>query len=176
MDLEPILALKDESLEESILEEMVESEKATEQLGCKLASLLSPGDMIALHGELGAGKTCLVHGLAKGLGIEEGLVASPSFSLINEYPGPIPLFHIDCYRLHLDEEIQELGLEEYFDGPGITIIEWAERIRDLPEVRLDISFTILDEFRRKIEVKAYGKFVKRLLDCSFEAQNSKFEA
>jgi tRNA threonylcarbamoyladenosine biosynthesis protein TsaE len=149
-------------LEESVLEEMVESEKATEQLGRNLASLLSPGDVIALHGELGAGKTCLVHGLAKGLGIEEGFVASPSFSLINEYPGPMPLFHVDCYRLHLEEEIQELGLEEYFDGPGITVIEWAERIRDLPEDRLDISFTILDESRRRIQIKAYGKMVQRM--------------
>lgn len=164
MDLEPILALKDESLVESIFEEVVESEKATEQLGRKLASLLSPGDIIALYGELGAGKTCLVHGLAKGLGIEEGFVASPSFSLINEYPGPMPLFHVDCYRLHMEEEIQELGLEEYFDGPGITVIEWAERIRDLPEDRLDISLIILDEFRRRIQIKGSGSLVKPFED------------
>ncbi len=158
-------------MEESILEVMVESEEATEQLGRKLASLLSPGDVIALHGELGAGKTCLVHGLSKGLGIEEGFVASPSFSLINEYPGPSPLFHIDCYRLHLEEEIQELGLEEYFDGPGITVIEWAERIRDLPEERLDISFTIVDESRRQIQVKGSGAWVKRLQNWNLKFQN-----
>ena len=149
-------------MEESIFEEMVESEKATKQLGRKLASLLSPGDVIALYGELGAGKTCLVHGLAKGLGIEEGFVASPSFSLINEYLGPIPLFHVDCYRLHLEEEIQELGLEEYFDGPGITVIEWADRIRDLPEDRLNISFIILDESRRRIQIKGSRTLVERL--------------
>ncbi|MGA3084829.1 MAG: tRNA (adenosine(37)-N6)-threonylcarbamoyltransferase complex ATPase subunit type 1 TsaE [Thermodesulfobacteriota bacterium] len=153
-------------MEESIFVEVVESEKATKQLGCKLASLLSPGDVIALRGELGAGKTCLVHGLAKGLGIEEGLVASPSFSLINEYPGPLPLFHIDFYRLHLEDEIQELGLEEYFDGPGITVIEWAERIRDLPEDRLDISFIILDESRRQIQIKAYGLLADRFKNWS----------
>jgi len=161
-------------LEEAILEVMVESEKATEQLGRKLASLLSTGDVIALHGELGAGKTCLVHGLAKGLGIEKGLVASPSFSLINEYPGPRPLFHIDCYRLHLEDEIQELGLEEYFDGPGITVIEWAERIRDLPEDRLDITFIILDESRRRIQIKAYGHLADRFKkwDPEVRSQNT----
>ncbi len=146
----------------TILEEEVAGEKSTEQLGQKLASLVRSGDILALYGELGAGKTCLVRGLAKGLGVEEGLVASPSFSLINEYPGPVPLFHIDCYRLHLEEEIDELGLEEYFDGPGITVIEWAERIRGLPEDRLDITIRILDETRRHIQIKAYGKMVRRL--------------
>ena len=150
----------------ALLEEAVTGEKTTEQLGQQLASLLRSGDVVALYGELGAGKTCLVRGLAKGLGLEEGLVASPSFSLINEYPGPLPLFHMDCYRLHLDEEIEELGLEEYFDGSGITVIEWAERIKDLPEDRLDISFTILDETGRHIRICPYGKMVQRM-SCYF---------
>jgi tRNA threonylcarbamoyladenosine biosynthesis protein TsaE len=129
-------------LEAFILEQVVEGEKATVQLG--------------------AGKTCLVRGLARGLTLDEDLVASPSFSLINEYPGPLPLFHMDCYRLHLDEEIEELGLEEYFDGPGITVIEWAERIKDLPEDRLDISLTILGETERHIRISPYGKMVRRM--------------
>ena len=158
-------------MEVVIYEEVVEGELATDQLGQKLASLLSPGDVIALYGELGAGKTCLVRGLAKGLGIENGLVVSPSFSLINEYPGPIPLFHIDCYRLHLDEEIQELGLEEFFDGPGITLIEWAERIKDLPEERWDISFTILDESRRRIQISGTGSLEIRLQDWNSEVRS-----
>jgi tRNA threonylcarbamoyladenosine biosynthesis protein TsaE len=145
-----------------LLEVEVAGEKNTEQLGQQLASLVQGGDVLALYGELGAGKTCLVRGLAKGLGVEEGLVASPSFSLINEYPGPVPLFHIDCYRLHLEEELEELGLEEYLDGPGVTVIEWAERIRDLSEERLDISFRILDETRRHIQIKACGKVADRL--------------
>jgi tRNA threonylcarbamoyladenosine biosynthesis protein TsaE len=149
-------------LEGFILEQVIEGEQATMQLGQWLASLLKAGDVVALYGELGAGKTCLVRGLARGLAIAEGQVASPSYSLINEYPGPLPLFHLDCYRLHLDEEIEELGLEEYFDGPGITVIEWAERIKDLPEDRLDIVFTILDETGRHIRISAYGKMVQRM--------------
>jgi len=157
-------------LEVTILEEVVVGEEATEQLGRKLASLLQPGDVLALYGELGAGKTCLVRGLAKGLGVEDDYVASPSFSIINEYPGPVPLFHIDCYRLHLDEELQELGLEEYFDGPGITVIEWAERIKDSLEERLDISFRILDETRRHIQIKAYGKMVQRMKKSKLKVQ------
>ena len=151
-------------MEGMLFEEVVEGEEATERLGCELASLFRVGDVIALYGELGAGKTCLVRGLAKGLGVEKGLVSSPSFSLINEYPGPLPLFHMDCYRLGPEEEIQELGLEEYFDGPGISIIEWAERIKELPEERLDISISILDESRRSIQIRGSGAMVYRLED------------
>ena len=146
-----------------VLEEIVSSEEATEGLGHRLASLFQAGDVIALYGELGAGKTCLVRGLAEGLGAEKALVSSPSFSLINEYPGALPLFHMDCYRLGLEEEIQELGLEEYFDGPGVSIIEWAERIRNLPEERLEISISILDEFRRLIKIRAYGRLADRFM-------------
>lgn len=145
-----------------ILEEMVVGEEAMEQLGQKIGSLVQSGDVVALYGDLGAGKTCLVRGLAQGLKIEKGYVSSPSFSLINEYPGPMPLIHIDCYRLHLDEEIQELGLEEYFEGPGITVIEWAERLKDLPEERLDIHLTMVDETRRLIRLKAYGNWDQRI--------------
>ena len=145
----------------TFLEEVVEDEAATERLGFNLASFLRTGDVIALFGELGAGKTCLVRGLAQGLGIEKGLVSSPSFSLINEYPGEIPVFHKDCYRLEREEDIHELGLEEYFDGPGISIVEWAERIRDLPEERLEISISFLDESRRRIRIKAYGRLSDR---------------
>lgn len=145
-----------------IFEEVVVGEEATEQLGQKIASLVQDGEVVALYGELGAGKTCLVRGLAQGLKIEAGYVSSPSFSLINEYPGPRPLIHIDCYRLHLNEEIQELGLEEYFEGPGITVIEWAERLKDLPEERLDIHLTIMDETRRHILIKGYGEQVRRM--------------
>jgi tRNA threonylcarbamoyladenosine biosynthesis protein TsaE len=142
-------------------DEEVFGEEGTEQLGRKIAALLQPGDVLALYGELGAGKTCLVRGLARGLGIDERLVASPSFSLINEYPGPLPLVHIDCYRLHLEEELDELGLEEYFDGPGVTVIEWAERINDLPEDRLEITFDLPDETSRHIRIEALGKWEQR---------------
>jgi tRNA threonylcarbamoyladenosine biosynthesis protein TsaE len=157
-------------LEGLFYEEVVEGEEATERLGCRLASLFQGGDVIALYGELGAGKTCLVRGLAQGLGLEKGLVSSPSFSLINEYPGPLPLFHMDCYRLGREEEFEELGLEEYFDGPGISIIEWAERIKDLPEERLDISIAILGESQRRIQITGSGSMVDRLQDWNHKCR------
>jgi tRNA threonylcarbamoyladenosine biosynthesis protein TsaE len=136
-------------------------EEDTELLGHGLARWLKAGDVVALHGELGAGKTCLVRGLARGLGLEESQVASPSFSLINEYPGPVPLFHMDCYRLQSSEEIEELGLEEYMDGPGVTVIEWAERIRNLPGDRLEIFFRILGATERHIRIEALGEMAER---------------
>jgi tRNA threonylcarbamoyladenosine biosynthesis protein TsaE len=150
-------------LVESVLEIILSGEDQTESLGRKLAQWLKPGDVVALHGELGAGKTCLVRGLAQGLGLEEGQVASPSFSLINEYAGPTPIFHIDCYRLQSNEEIEELGLEEYMDGPGITVIEWAERIRDLTEDRLEVYFSILGETKRLVRIEALGATAGREL-------------
>ena len=151
-------------MEKAVAEYTLSGEKETEILGRELAHWLQAGDVLALHGELGAGKTCLVRGLAQGLGLEENLVASPSFSLINEYPGPVPLFHIDCYRLHLEEEIEELGLEEYMDGPGVTAIEWAERIRYLPEDRLEIFIQILGAEERRVRIEALGAMAKRKMN------------
>jgi tRNA threonylcarbamoyladenosine biosynthesis protein TsaE len=145
-----------------VVEKTVAGEEATEELGRELASLLKPGDVVGLYGELGAGKTCLVRGIARGLGVEEGLVASPSFSLINEYPGTFPVYHIDCYRLHLKEAIEELGLEEYLEGPGLCLIEWAERLNSLPHDRLDIFLEILDENRRRIRLEGHGPLGERL--------------
>ncbi len=132
-------------------------ESATQQLGRELAGLLRPGDVVALYGELGTGKTCLVRGLAAGLGIDERWVASPSFTLINEYPGNPPLFHLDGYRLNRPEEVASLGLEEYLDGPGITVIEWAERFPDLPEDRWEIRLTFIDADRRKVTIEGRGR-------------------
>lgn len=136
-------------------------EAAMERLGQALASFLRPGDCLALFGELGAGKTCLVRGLAKGLGLDERLVSSPSFTLINEYPGEVPLFHIDAYRLDSPEELEELGLEEYWDGPGVTVIEWAERIPRLPEDRLEIHISIPCSESRKVRIRALGSVETR---------------
>jgi tRNA threonylcarbamoyladenosine biosynthesis protein TsaE len=93
---------------------------------------LSAGSVVALHGDLGAGKTCLVQGLARGLDIQ-GTVHSPTFTLINEYRGRLPLYHLDLYRLRGEEEAWDIGLENYLPGDGITAIEWADRIeRILP--------------------------------------------
>jgi tRNA threonylcarbamoyladenosine biosynthesis protein TsaE len=145
------------------IETVAAGEEATEELGRQLASFLKAGDVVALHGELGAGKTCLVRGVVCGLGLEKGIVASPSFSLINEYGGSLPVYHIDCYRLHLKEAFDELGLEEYFEGSGLCLIEWADRLDRLPEDRLDITIEILDENRRRIRIEGRGAWGERLL-------------
>jgi len=139
-----------------------EGEEETEALGEQLASCLAPGDILALYGELGAGKTCLVRGIARGLGIEEGSVASPSFTLINEYPGRVPLVHLDGYRLDSAEAFEELGLEDYFEGEGVLAIEWAEKVPDLPEERIDIVIQWVDENRRHFRIRARAKVVERL--------------
>jgi tRNA threonylcarbamoyladenosine biosynthesis protein TsaE len=127
----------------------------TKQLAAQLASSLNPGDVLALEGDLGSGKTQFVQGLARGLGVpENGYVRSPSFTLLNEYRGRYPLYHFDFYRLHEASALDDLGLEEYFDGHGITVIEWADRFPGaLPERTIHIKFEIIDETRRSIEIK-----------------------
>jgi tRNA threonylcarbamoyladenosine biosynthesis protein TsaE len=116
------------------------SPEETGILGEKLGSFLRSGDLICLYGGLGAGKTCFAQGLARGLGIKDS-VTSPTFTLINEHYGRLPLFHMDVYRLDSIEEMDDLGYEEYFYDGGVTLIEWADKIEELlPGERLDISF------------------------------------
>ena len=106
------------------------SPEETWELAAELAGELGPGTVIALHGDLGAGKTCFVQGYAAALGIDEP-ITSPTYTLIGEYEGRLPLHHIDLYRLSGPTEALGLGLEEYFDVNGITAIEWAERAEGL---------------------------------------------
>lgn len=122
-----------------------ESSEETQALGEKLGKTLKRGDVIALVGDLGTGKTCLTQGIARGVGIPPGeVVNSPSYILINEYNGAIPIYHIDLYRLENSEEIAELGLSEYMEGDGICIIEWAERMTDaLPDTCIKIQITLV---------------------------------
>ncbi len=115
------------------------SKEETFNLAYKLAEKLKGGELIALEGDLGAGKTVFVKGLAQGLGIDEP-VTSPTFSLIHEYEGRISLFHFDVYRLGSPEEIEELGYEEYFYGPGVTAVEWSDLITShLPQEYLTVK-------------------------------------
>jgi tRNA threonylcarbamoyladenosine biosynthesis protein TsaE len=99
----------------------------TEALGAQLAERLRPGDVVALTGELGAGKTCFTQGLAKGLGVA-GRAVSPTFVFINEYRGRLPVHHVDAYRTESLTELLDLGLEELFSGDGVTIVEWADKL------------------------------------------------
>ncbi|MDZ4199615.1 MAG: tRNA (adenosine(37)-N6)-threonylcarbamoyltransferase complex ATPase subunit type 1 TsaE [Kiritimatiellia bacterium] len=103
----------------------------TEALGATVFKrTLHPGAVLALYGDLGAGKTCLVRGIGRGLGVQAD-VLSPSYDLIHEYPGPLPMQHIDLYRIRSSEEALDLGLLEIMEGRSVTVIEWAERAEDL---------------------------------------------
>jgi len=117
----------------------------TWRLAAELAGELEAGAVIALHGDLGAGKTCFIQGLAAALGIDEP-ITSPTYTLIGEYQGRLPLHHIDLYRLSGPVEALGLGLEEYLDGRGITAIEWAERAEGLlPQEMLHIRIDVDSE-------------------------------
>lgn len=112
--------------------ERIESSSAetTQAAGVRLAAELGPGDVVALTGELGAGKTCFTQGLARGLGVS-GRAVSPTFVLINEYRGRLPVHHVDAYRTSSLTELLDLGLEELFGGDGVTIVEWADKLAPL---------------------------------------------
>ena len=131
------------------------SPEETLAIGERVGQNLKPGDIVALIGDLGAGKTCLTQGIARGVKVDPNqIVNSPSYTLINEYAGKIPIYHIDLYRLQRREEILNLGLEEYLEGDGICIIEWADRMLDLrPEGYMEIKLNWEDEFVRTIEVQ-----------------------
>jgi tRNA threonylcarbamoyladenosine biosynthesis protein TsaE len=114
----------------TIQEQLTGSPEETQQIAADLARTLSPGAVLALHGDLGSGKTCFVQGLARGLGIDAP-VTSPTFSLIGEYTGRLKLYHMDLYRLRSAGDAFDLGLEDYVYGDGICAIEWAERVPGL---------------------------------------------
>lgn len=98
----------------------------TQRLGALLGGLLAPGDVVLLHGDLGAGKTAFTQGIAVGLGVARA-VNSPTFTILKEYEGRLPLYHFDLYRIESPDEVYALGFEEYLDGAGVSVIEWAER-------------------------------------------------
>jgi tRNA threonylcarbamoyladenosine biosynthesis protein TsaE len=125
----------------------------TIEFGSRLAADLPPGSVLALTGELGAGKTCLVKGIARGLGVQQE-VTSPTFTLIHEYRGGrLPLYHVDLYRLDSVEQAVGIGIEEYLPGDGVTVIEWAERIEPLlPPGTKRIRLSLVNDTSRRIEV------------------------
>lgn len=105
------------------------SARETEQLGQRLGQRLKPGAVIAYSGDLGAGKTAFTRGLARGLGIEDP-ITSPTYTIVNEYPGKIPLFHFDMYRLSSSEDLFDIGWEDYLTRGGVIAVEWSERVAD----------------------------------------------
>jgi len=130
------------------------SPEETHFLGFLIGSILEKGEIVALTGELGSGKTTLSQGIAEGLGVPAGyVVTSPTFTLINEYPGRIPLYHLDLYRLSGEGELGDLGYEEYLFGNGGAVIEWAEKIRNiLPAESWFVRLSSVDETGREIEI------------------------
>jgi tRNA threonylcarbamoyladenosine biosynthesis protein TsaE len=131
----------------------------TIRIGKSIGGHLLPGDVVALVGELGAGKTQFIKGLAVGAGISNpAYISSPSFTLIHEYLGKIPFYHVDLFRLEREKEAEELGLEDYFQGEGITAIEWADKIPSLlPPQNLFIHITYLGKNSRSLEIIGRGK-------------------
>ena len=123
-----------------------------------------PGMVICLNGELGSGKTVFTKAFASALGISDD-VTSPTFNIIKEYPnGELPLYHMDVYRL--EGNVDELGLDEYFDGDGVTIVEWADMIEDkLPKERLDISIKVTGEDSRVFVLKPHGKVYEDICEA-----------
>lgn len=138
------------------MEKITYSASETIQYGCQLAQLLLPGDLLLLDGDLGAGKTTFTQGIARGLGIKRP-VKSPTFTLIREYPqAKYPLYHMDMYRLE-NASADDLGLQEYFDGAGIVIVEWSQFIKEqLPPNYLRINIERVDELTRKLQFQPQG--------------------
>ena len=134
------------------------SAEETKGIGRELAASLRPGDVLALTGEIGAGKTTFVQGIAAGLGIREGAVTSPSFVLVRECSrGRIPLYHADLFRLEGLAGSATVGLEEYYEAGGVTVIEWANRVPGLlPEEFLEIRFEVISADRRRLRLVPRG--------------------
>lgn len=133
--------------------------RQTHQLAALLGQAVGPGAVITLDGDLGAGKTTFVRGLAEGMGLDADVVTSPTFTLIHEYNGPVPLYHFDVYRLKVPEEFFGLGAEEYLYGDGVCAIEWGANVRaELPAERLEIELRVADgdQSQRHIAFCAYG--------------------
>jgi len=134
------------------------SEQETEAAAAELAKRLRPGDVIAFRGELGAGKTAFTRGLARGLGIAQD-VASPTFALLNEYRGPVTLYHFDMYRIQDEDSLYSTGFFDYLDGDGILVVEWSENIPwALPEDVITVTLERTGENERAITVEGGARF------------------
>lgn len=142
------------------------SEQDTDRLGAALASVLPPGTVVALIGTLGAGKTRLVQAVAAAYGVGRETVTSPTFVLVNEYRGGrLPIYHFDTYRLKDDDEFLNLGPDEYFDGNGITFVEWADRVASLlPAERIEISIEVTGDSARQITIRGTTPHIEALVE------------
>ena len=141
-------------------------ETVTERLGAALADALQPGDIIALHGQLGAGKTRLVQAVAKALDCGNQLVNSPTFTLIHEYDGRLPVYHVDAYRLKDCDEFLEIGGEEILAGDGVCLIEWADKVNDvLPRSHVAVTISVTGERTRSFQFSGTGARAVQIVDA-----------
>ena len=123
-----------------------------------MAAMITDGELVALSGELGAGKTIYVKGLAKGMGIKEETATSPTFNIVHEYHGERELYHFDLYRLTDTSELKEIGWDDYLQRQGVVVVEWGEKAGELlPEVYYLIEFHSLNDNEREINVSLIGK-------------------
>jgi tRNA threonylcarbamoyladenosine biosynthesis protein TsaE len=130
----------------------------TDRLGRLLAEMLPSGTTVALVGTLGSGKTRLVRAVAAACGVDADEVVSPTFVLCQEYHGTRDLYHLDAYRLHDEDEFEQLGPDEYFESEGLTFVEWADRVRVcLPRSYLEIQLEVVGETARRFTLHAHGK-------------------
>ena len=143
----------------------LENEEKTREIGSKLGELLTPKSVICLIGDLGAGKTTMTQSLARALGVDD-YITSPTFTIVNEYEGKMPLYHFDVYRIGSSEEMYDIGFDEYIDGDGVCIIEWANLIKDiLPDEYLYIEMNYKETGREMIltpKGEKYEEIVKEL--------------
>jgi tRNA threonylcarbamoyladenosine biosynthesis protein TsaE len=139
------------------LELVTRCPEETQDFGRRLGELARPGDVVLLTGALGAGKTCLTQGIAWGLGISEHAL-SPTFVIMRELRGRLPLYHVDLYRLDRLEETLDLGLDDYFDGNGVCVVEWAEKaMRLMPHNHLLIELEYITDDERRLRLTAAGQ-------------------
>jgi tRNA threonylcarbamoyladenosine biosynthesis protein TsaE len=147
------------------LEIATASPAETRRAGERLGRVLEAGDVVLLDGELGAGKTCFVQGVARGLDVpRDRRVASPTFTLVNEHPGRVVLHHIDLYRIADPEELHAIGIREYLGGEGVAVVEWAERLGALaPAERIAIRIEVAGARARRLHARAEGESARRRL-------------
>ncbi len=142
------------------------SPEETEKLGASIGSLLQPGSFLALRGDLGCGKTCFTRGVVASLAPQNAhMVASPTYAIMNCYPGNTPVYHFDFYRLIGDDDIAELGFEEFFYGDGVCVVEWSERLAELqPLDVLTLLFENTGENQRLITITSSGQISDNVLE------------
>ena len=165
MDLDSPLYGSVEELETITFELTTRSPHQTLRLGAFLGKMISAGTVVALIGNLGSGKTTLAKGIAKGLGVrDEREVTSPSFVLVNEYRGQVPVYHVDLYRLDDPRQVEELGWDEWIAGPGVTLVEWAEKAMPLwPEETVEVHLQWTGPENRRFVIQGKGKRVESII-------------